>query len=345
MTPVAVFGFGRIGRNLFRILHGREDVRVAAIADPAEPEALAYLLRFDTLLGRFPEEVALADGHLVVSGRRVRLLTGPEANAMPWKELGVHTVLEATSKSRPRQELAAHLERGARRVISFAPPLDAPDLLAVPGVTDARADPSQRIVSNASSTVHALAPALAILHDAFGVRRALFTTVHAYTSAHRLADVPAEDMRRGRSAPENIIPQESRSPAMIEEVLPELAGRVSGDAMNVPVSNASVVDLVCWHEKEVTRDAVDAAFRAAAATPRWRRVLRYEDEPIVSSDVAHTTHSSVFDALATMTMAGRVSKTLHWFDSGYAYAQRGVDLLERYAAVGAAAAGAGAAKP
>ena len=264
-------------------------------------------------------------------------MTGAEANAMPWRELGVHTVLEATSKSRPRAELEKHLEAGARRVLSFAPPAETPDLLAVPGLSDARADASHRIVSNASSTVHALAPALQILHDAFGVRRAIFTTVHAYTSAHRLADVPAEDLRRGRAAPENIIPQASRSPAMVARVLPELEGRVTGYAMNVPVANASVVDLVCWHQKDVTPDAVNGAFRAAAGKERWKRFLQYEDDPIVSSDVAHTTFSSVFDSLATMTMAGRVSKTLHWFDSGFAYALRGVDLLQRYAAKDAAA--------
>ena len=341
MTPVALFGFGRTGRNLFRILHDRDDIRVVAIADPAEPEALAYLLRFDTLLGRFPEPIALSDNDLVVADRSVRLLTGAAANAMPWRELGIHTVLEATSRSRPRAELERHLEAGARRVLAFAPPADTPDLLAVPGLTDDALDASQRIVSNASSTVHALAPALRILERSFGVRRAIFTTVHAYTSAHRLADVPAEDPRRGRAAAENIIPQESRSPAMLARVLPELGDRVSGYAMNVPVANASVVDLVCWHEKEVAGETVNDAFRAAAADPLWSRVLQYEHEPIVSSDVARTTHSSVFDSLATMTLSGKVSKTLHWFDSGYAYALRGVELLERYA-VKDAAAGTGA---
>ncbi len=338
VTNVALFGFGRTGRNLFRILHGRGDARVVAIADPAEPEGLAYLLRFDTLLGRFPEPVALRDGALEVGGSRVRLLTGDAANAMPWKELSVDTVFEATSRSRTRSELSRHLEAGARRVISLAPPSDVPDLLAVPGITTGDLASDQRLVSNASSTVHAAAPILEILEEAFGIRRALFTTVHSYTSAHRLADVPAEDKRRGRAAAENIIPQESRSPAMLESVLPRLAGKLTGFAMNVPVANGSVVDLVCWHEREVSAESVNDAVRAAAARARWAGILQYETEPIVSSDVARSTYSAIFDSLATMVIAGRVSKTLTWFDSGFGYAERAVELLERFARIDAAGA-------
>jgi glyceraldehyde 3-phosphate dehydrogenase len=336
VTNVALFGFGRTGRNLFRILHGRDDLRVAAIADPADPEALAYLLRFDTLLGRFPEPVAVRDGMLEAGARRVRLLTGDAANAMPWKDLSVDTVFEATSRSRTRAEISRHLEAGARRVISLAPPADLPDLLAVPGITTAHLSPDQRIVSNASSTVHATAPILEILEEAFGIRRALFTTVHSYTSAHRLADVPAEDKRRGRAAAENIIPQESRSPAMLESVLPHLAGRLTGYAMNVPVANGSVVDLVCWHEREVSVASVNDAIRAAAGRGRWSGILQYETEPIVSSDVARSTYSAIFDSLATMVISGKVSKTLTWFDSGYGYAERAVELVERYARIGEA---------
>ena len=247
-------------------------------------------------------------------------------------------MLEATSRSRTRAELERHLHAGARRVIALAPPADPPDLLAVPGVTDERIDAAQRIVSNASSTVHAVAPVLKILHGAFGIRRALFTTVHSYTSQHRLADVPAEDKRRGRAAAENIIPQESRSPAMLERVLPELSGRITGYALNVPVQNGSVVDLVCWHEKKVAPEAINEVIASAAATERWRRVLQFETEPIVSSDVAHSAWSSIFDSLATMTLAERVSKTLSWYDSGYGYAHRAVDLLDRYTALDRAAA-------
>lgn len=334
MTTVGIFGFGRIGRNLFRLLHARDDIRIGAISDLGEPEGLAYLLRFDTLLGRFTEDVTIEDGKLSVGGRRIPLLAGKEQPAVPrWGDLGVHTVLEATSRGRTRAEVEAHLAAGARRVILLAPPLEKPDITVVMGVNEAAIAPEHRMVSNASSTVHCLTPVLVILEASFGIRRALFTTIHSYTSAHRLADVPAEDKRRGRAAAENIIPQASRSPSMVLDLLPELTGKLTGYAMNVPVSNGSVVDLVVWHEKPVTPAAINEAVRAAAAGERWKRVLDYEDAPIVSSDVARSRFSATFDSLATMTLGTNVSKTLSWFDSGYGYAHRAVDLVERFAAL------------
>jgi glyceraldehyde 3-phosphate dehydrogenase len=332
VTTVGIFGFGRIGRNLFRLLYDREDIRIGAISDLAAPEGLAYLLRFDTLLGRFSEEIFLEDGQLRVGDRKIRLLTGKDQPAIPrWGDLGVHTVLEATSRGRTRAEAEEHLAAGAKRVILLAPPLEAPDATIVMGVNDGAIAAGQRIVSNASSTVHCLTPVLSILHDTFGVRRAMFTTVHSYTSAHRLADVPTEDKRRGRAAAENIIPQESRSPGMVMELLPEMRGRLTGYAMNVPVSNGSVVDLVCWYDRKVGAAAINDAVRAAAATARWKGVLDFEDAPIVSSDIARSRFSATFDSLATMTLGENVSKTLSWFDSGYGYAHRAVDLVERYA--------------
>ena len=334
MTSVGIFGFGRIGRNLFRLLYDREDIRIGAVADLAEPAGVEYLLRFDTLLGRFPDAVSAKDGFLYVAGRRIPLLAGKNQPPVPnWGELGVDTVLEATSRGRKRSEVEAHLAAGARRVILLAPPLEPPDVTIVRGVNDAALSPAHRMISNASSTVHALAPVVKLLHEAFGTRRAIFTTVHSYTSAHRLADVPAEDKRRGRAAAENIIPQESRSTAMLAGLLPELAGRVSGYAMNVPVSNGSVVDLVCWHERPAGREAINEVVRTAAGSGRWAGVLRYEDEPIVSSDVARSSYSATFDGLATMMLGDRVSKTLSWFDSGYGYAHRAVELVERCAAM------------
>jgi glyceraldehyde 3-phosphate dehydrogenase len=332
VTTVGIYGFGRIGRNLFRLLHDRDDITVGAISDLAAPAALAYLLQFDTLLGRFGEDVAVEAGHLRVGGRSIPLLAGKDQPAVPnWGDLGVHTVLEATSRGRTRAEVEVHLAAGARRVILLAPPLEAPDVTIVMGVNEGAISPAHRMISNASSTVHCLAPVLAILQAAFGIRRAIFTTIHSYTSAHRLADVPAEDKRRGRAAAENIIPQASRSPAMVMDLLPELRGKLSGYAMNVPVSNGSVVDLVVWHERPVGATAVNEALRAAAAMDRWKRVLDFEDAPIVSSDVARSRFSATFDSLATMTLGDGVSKTLSWFDSGYGYAHRAVDLVECFA--------------
>jgi len=338
MTRVGIYGFGRIGRNLFRLLYPRDDIEIGAISDLAEPEALAYLVRFDTLLGRFGHEVALEPGRLQAGGRSIPLLTGKDQPAVPrWRDLGVDTVLEASSRGRTRAEVDAHLEAGARRVILLAPPADEPDVTAVIGWNDGALAAGHRMVSNASSTVQCLTPVLATLDEAFGIRRVLFTTIHSYTSAHRLADVPAEDKRRGRSAAENIIPQASRSTAMIAGLLPRLAGRVSGYAVNVPVSNGSAVDVVAWHERPVTAAAINDAFRAAAASSRWKGVLGFETAPIVSSDVARSLFSATFDSLATMTLGDRVSKTISWFDSGYGYAQRAIELVERFARLEAAA--------
>jgi len=332
VRTIGIFGFGRTGRNMLRILHGHPTVRVGAISDLADSDALAYLVKFDTLLGRFPGRVALDNGSLCLDGERIPLLTGPAQKDPPrWRELGVETVLEATSRGRTRAEAEAHLAAGARRVILLASPAEPPDITVVRGVNDGDLRPEHRIVSNASATVHCVAPIVRILHDAFGIRRAVFTTVHAYTSAHRLADVPAEDKRRGRAAAENIIPQVSRSPAVLAEVLPELADRVTGYAMNVPVSHGSVVDLVCWHERTVTRDSVNALVRDAASTARWKDLVAFETEPIVSSDIARASHSATFDSLATMTLGDHVSKTLAWFGSGDGYARRAVELVDEFA--------------
>jgi glyceraldehyde 3-phosphate dehydrogenase len=310
-------------------------VAIGAISDLAEPEAIAYLTKFDTLLGRFPEPLAARDGHLEVRGKKIPLLTGKAQTGVPdWKGLGVDVVFEATNVGRTRAEAERHLAAGAGRVLLMAPPRERPDATIVMGVNDDKLASSHRIVSNASSTVHCLTPILSILDESFGIARAIFTTVHSYTSAHRLADVPAEDKRRGRAAAENIIPQESRSPAIVRELIPDLAKRLTGYAMNVPVVNGSVVDLVCWHEREVTPAAINAALEAAAASARWRRILSYEREPIVSSDVARSPWSAVFDSLATMTLGPKLSKTLSWFDSSFGHAHRGVELLEKMAAIG-----------
>ncbi len=330
-TRVGLMGFGRIGRNLFRILYSREDISIAAISELADPAGLEYLLRFDTLLGRFPDEVSIKGGYLYVQGRQIPMIAGKPEAQVPWGDFGVDIVLEATSRGRTRAELERHLAAGAKRVIACAPPLEPPDITIVIGVNDGKLKASHRIVSNASSTVHCLAPVAKILHEAFGIERAIFTTVHSYTSQHRLADVPAEEMRRGRAAAENIIPQESRSPRILGEVLPELEGKVTGFAMAVPVRHGSAVDLVCWHQKKVTVEAVNEVLRTAAGSGRWRRILEYEDDPIVSSDIARSTFSSIFDSLSTMVLVEKVSKTLSWYDAGYGYAHRAVNLIECFA--------------
>jgi len=335
MTPfrVGLMGFGRIGRSLFRILYQRSDCEVVAISDVADPEALEYLLKFDTILGRFPDEVSIKEGHLYVAGKQIKMLAGAAPGDVPWGDLGVDVVIEATSRYRTRADLAKHLEAGAKRVILCSPPADAMDLTVVMGVNDDRLRPEHRIVSNGSVTAHCAAPILKILHEAFGVERAYLTTVHAYTNQNRLADVPAEDKRSGRAAAENIIPQETNADEVLMELIPELAGRISALAMNVPVRNGSVVDLVCWHAKPVSITAINEVLRTAAATARWRRYVDYEDEPIVSSDIVRTTYSSTFDSLSTMVIGDKLSKTLSWYDNGWGYSHRVVDLMQRFAEI------------
>lgn len=336
MTPhkIGLMGLGRIGRNLFRILYSSDEFPIAAISDIADHPALTYLLRFDTILGVFPQELALGnDGHLHIDGRSIPMLSGEKPGDVPWGDLGVETVIEATSKYRSRAEIEKHLERGAKRVILCSPPSDPPDLTVVMGVNDGNLLAEHRIVSNASCTAHAAAPLLQILGQAFGIERAFLSTVHAYTSQQRLADVPNDDPRRGRAAAENIIPQNSNSAEVLMGLLPELAGKVSGLAMNVPVANGSVVDLVCWHERAVTAAAINDVMRAAAASERWRGIMAYEDDPIVSSDIIHSTYSSTFDSLLTMVLGEKVSKTISWFDNGWGYAHRVVDLLRKFRAL------------
>ncbi len=329
-TRIGLMGLGRIGRNIFRILYNSDDIRIEAISDVADLTGLVYLLRFDTLLGRFPGEISARDGHIYVAGRQIRMLPDEPGKQIPWGDLGVDVVIEATRRFRTRAEMERHLEAGAKRVILCSPPKEEPDITVVAGVNDDQLRPEHRIISNASNTAHCAAPVLKILDDAFGIHRGFLTTVHAYTNQQRLADVPAEDPRRGRAAAENIIPQDTNSAQVVMGLLPQLEGKLTGLAMNVPVANGSVVDLVCWHDRPVSVEAINEVMRTAAASSRWKGILEFEDDPIVSSDIIRSEASSTFDSLATMVLGEKVSKTLSWFDNGWGYAHRVVDLIRRF---------------
>ena len=329
-TTIGLMGFGRIGRNLFRILYQSEDIKLAAISDIADHKALEYLLRFDTILGPFPDEVSIQEGNLYVVGRQIPMLSEKEPGDVRWGDLGVDIVIEATAQNRTREDFEKHLAQGAKRVILCVPQKTPPDITVVMGVNDDQLKPQHRIVSNGSCTAHCAAPVIKILHEAFGIQRAFLSTVHAYTNQQRLADVPSEDKRRGRAAAENIIPQETNATQVVTELIPDLAGRLTGASMNVPVPNGSVVDLVCWHEKPVTELAINEVIRTAAASDQWRGILSYEDDPIVSSDIIRSTYSSTFDSMATMVQKENVSKTLSWYDNGWGYTHRVVDLIRKF---------------
>jgi glyceraldehyde 3-phosphate dehydrogenase len=321
-------GCGRIGRNRVRILHRQSGLELAAIVDRSAPEAIEYLLKFDTLLGRFPAPVSRRDGALEIDGAEIAIQPPPEEGAPDWRGLGVDLVVEASEELVTRATAEAHLATGAARVLLCSPPAEPPDSTIVVGVNDAELRAEHRIVSAGSVTANCAAPVLSVLDRAFGIDRVFLTTVHAFSNQLRLADVPAEDMRSGRAAAENIIPQPTNADELLSELLPHLAGRISGLAMNVPIANGSIVDLACWHPKEVSKESINAAIAAAVEGPLYG-VLDYETEPIVSSDILRSTFSATFDSLSTMVIGGRVSKTLTFYDNGWGYAHRVVDLLRR----------------
>ncbi|HEX9636872.1 MAG TPA: glyceraldehyde 3-phosphate dehydrogenase NAD-binding domain-containing protein [Acidobacteriota bacterium] len=328
-VQVGLMGFGRIGRNIFRLLYRSENFRVAAVSDTADPEALIYLLRYDTVLGRFPDLVTYKNGRIYVWGREIPLLAGKDPGDVPWSELGVDYVIEATGRDRSREEIERHLEAGAKRVILCVPPRQKPDISVVFGVNDDRLKAEHRIVSNASCTAHSAAPVLAALDGAFGIERAHLTSVHAYTSVQRLADVPAEDLRLSRAAAQNIVPSSTNAAAVLDEVLPQLAGKIWAAALRVPVPNGSIVDMTLWTGRAVSRDGINEVVRTAAAGP-YKKILEFQEDPIVSSDVERSPYSSVFDSLATLVLGTNFAKVITWFDNGWGYSHRVVDLLERF---------------
>ena len=336
-TRIGLMGFGRIGRNVFRIVHGRDDVEVAAIVDIAEPAALEYLLRFDTVHGRFEEPVWVKGDALYARGRPIKILQAKAPGDVDWGALGVDIVVEATGQYRTRALLEKHLQRGASRVVLTVPPRDALDALVVMGVNDSVLTPATRLVSNASCTANALAPICKILDDAFGIDRGFMTTVHAYTNDQRLADVPHNEMRRSRAAAENIIPTETFSPKVVESILPQLAGKLDGMALNVPVPDGSTVDLVTLMERPVTAEEVNEVVKSASLTS-FKNIVEFTDQPVVSSDVIGNSHSAVFDGLSTSVLGGNMLKTITWYDNGWGYATRVVELILRLAAFNAPAA-------
>jgi glyceraldehyde 3-phosphate dehydrogenase len=337
---IGLMGFGRIGRNVFRILYERDDIEVVAIVDVADPKALEYLLKFDTVHGRFQEPVWIAGENMYCKGRQIRILQAKAPGDVNWAELGADIVVEATGQYRTRAVLQKHIDMGAKRVILTVPPRDELDALVVMGVNEHVLGPDTRIVSNASCTANALAPICKIINDAFGIDRAFMTTVHAYTNDQRLADVPHNELRRSRAAAENIIPTTTWSPKAVEQVLPELQGKLDGMALNVPVPDGSTVDLVTLMKKPLTAEEVNEVVKSAAATT-YRNIVEYTDQPVVSSDVIGNPHSAVFDGLSTSVLGGNLLKTVTWYDNGWGYATRVVELIGKLAAYETAAAPAG----
>jgi len=327
---VGIMGFGRIGRNIFRILHSREDIEVVAICDIADPKGLEYLLKFDTVHGRFREPVRVEGQAMYAKGRQIKMITAREPGEVDWSSLGVDVVVESTGKYRTREMLQRHLDKGARHVILTVPPQKGEqlDALVVSGVNDHVIKSGVRMISAASCTINALAPVMQILDGNFGIDHAFVTSVHAYTNDQRLADVPGKDLRRSRAAAENIIPTDTYSPVAIGSIVPALENKLTGIALNVPVPDGSCLDLTCRMERSVTREEVNEVLRSAALT-RYQSILEYSEDPLVSSDVIGNSHSGIIDGLATMVMDGDLVKNIIWYDNGWGYATRVVELMIR----------------
>lgn len=331
VPKIAINGFGRIGRSVFRLLAGRDDIQVVAINDITPPEQLAYLTRFDTVFGKFPGTVTIADGKMVAGRQSVAMIQQRDPAKLPWKEMGIDTVVEATGKFRSKDECALHLQAGAGRVILTVPAKDEIDATIVFGVNDDTLRPEHRIISNASCTTNCLAPVAKVLHENFGIVKGYITTVHAYTNDQRLADVPHKDLRRSRAANENIIPTTTGAARAVGKVLPALKGRLDGIAMRVPVPDGSIVDLVAELEKPATVEQINAAMKRAASTSPLAGVLEYSEEPIVSSDIIQNEHSAIFDAPSTRALGGTLVKTITWYDNEWGYSCRVVDLIRKLA--------------
>jgi glyceraldehyde 3-phosphate dehydrogenase len=334
---VGINGFGRIGRTVFRILLGRAEAEVVAINDLYENAQLAYLLAHDTVMGELQGAVRSDEEFLYVTTprgeRRIAMTDARTPQEVPWRALGVDYVVESTGVFRSRAQVAGHLAAGARKVVLTVPAKDEIDAMIVMGVNDGTLRAEHRLVSNASCTTNCLAPLAMVLDESFGIEEAWMTTVHAYTNDQRLADVPHKDLRRSRAAAENIIPTTTGAARAVGKVLPQLAGRLDGMAMRVPVPDGSIVDLSVRLRAKPRAAEVNAAVRAAAEGT-LRGILQYSEVPLVSSDVIGNPHSSVFDALSTIAQGDSWAKVVAWYDNEWGYSQRVVDLLLAMAARG-----------
>jgi glyceraldehyde 3-phosphate dehydrogenase len=327
---VAINGFGRIGRSVFRILDADPNIDVVAINDLYENDVLVYLLKYDTVMSTYYKQAKIEGDYLITPDEKVLMLSQSDMAQLPWKELDIDVVVEATGVFRKRSQLEAHLQAGAKRVILTVPSKDEIDATIVIGVNEDTLKPEHRIVSNASCTTNCLAPVAKVLNDSFGIIDGLMTTTHAYTNDQRLADVPHKDWRRGRAAAENIILTTTGAAKAVGKVIPELKGRLDGMASRVPVPDGSVVDLIVEVGKDVTVEQVNAAMKAASQTERMKNVLLYSDFKWVSSDIVGNPYSSIFDPEYTKVVGNRIVKVLSWYDNEWGYSNRVVDLIRLF---------------
>ena len=331
LPKIAINGFGRIGRTIMRIAKLRKHYDVVAVNDLASPDQLAYAFKYDSTHGVFPGEVGFDGDVMEIDGDKFKVLSERDPAKLPWQELGVDYVIESSGAFRHLVDLQKHIDGGAKRVVLTVPCKDPLDATLVSGVNDHVVTSSSTIISNASCTTNCAAPLTKVLHDSFGIRRGLLTTVHAYTSGQRLIDSPhASDKRRSRNAATNIVPTSTGAAKAIGLVMPELAGKLDGLAMRVPIPDGSIVDLVLELDSDVTVESINAAMQAAALGP-MQGILQYSVDEIVSSDIIGNSHSSIFDSLLTQVMQDRMVKVISWYDNEWGYSTRVEELVQRLA--------------
>ncbi|HKH42896.1 MAG TPA: type I glyceraldehyde-3-phosphate dehydrogenase [Solirubrobacterales bacterium] len=329
-VKVGINGFGRIGRNLYRAAHAAgTDLEFVAVNDLIDTEMIAHLLKYDSVLGRFPGEIEATDGAIRVDGAEIKVLNEKDPANLPWRDLEVEVVIESTGLFTKREDTQKHLDAGAKKVIISAPATD-PDVTVALGVNfESAYDPEQHnIISNASCTTNCLAPVAKVLNDTVGIERGLMTTIHAYTADQRLQDMPHKDYRRARAAAVNLIPTSTGAAKAIGLVIPELQGKLNGVAIRAPVITGSLVDLTCDVGRETSVEEINAAMKGAAEGP-LEGILEYIDDPIVSTDIITDPYSSVFDAEQTTVVDGKFVKVFSWYDNEWGYSNRCVELAEK----------------
>lgn len=327
---IAINGFGRIGRNVFKIALERDNLEIVGINDLTDTKTLAHLLKYDSTQGKFNGEVSYDETGIIVNGKKIKISAEKSPANIPWGDTP-DVVVESTGIFRKRESekggYGDHLKNGAKKVVLTVPAKDQIDNMIVLGVNDENLRPEDECVSNASCTTNCLAPVVKVLHDAFGIENGLMTTVHSYTNDQAILDAPHSDLRRARSAAVSQIPTTTGAASAVGKILPELKGKLDGMAVRVPTPTGSMIDLVANLKKEVTIEEVNAAMKKAAEGP-MKGVLEYTEDPIVSVDIIHNSHSSIFDALSTMVI-GKTVKVISWYDNEWGYSARVVDLIEK----------------
>jgi len=329
---VAINGFGRIGRNVFRAGIGDSDIDFVAVNDITDTKTLAHLLKFDSVIGNFSGKVEVKDSTLVVNGKQVKAYAEKDHTKLPWKDLGVQIVVESTGLKHftDGEASADHIKQGAKKVIISAP-AKKPDLMLVLGVNDKMYDPAKHhIISNASCTTNCLAPMVKVLHDSFKIKHGMMNTIHSYTNDQRILDLPHKDLRRARAAAINIIPTTTGAAKAVGKVIPELNGKLDGYSLRVPTPNGSITDFTAELEREVSREEINEAFKKAAET-NLKGIVQYSEDELVLSDILGNSHSCIFDSKLTLTI-GPMVKVFGWYDNEWGYSSRVVELVKKLAA-------------